>query len=142
MGKTQLLPTGGAFVGWGSQPNFSEYSGSGQLILDVVLPTPDISYRANLHQWVGLPLYPPVGAARQQGGKTTVYASWNGATRVASWRVLGGPSPTALAQTATSAKLGFETAIPVRQSYKTFKVEALDANGRVIGTSRLFGGHG
>jgi hypothetical protein len=138
MGNTQPLANGGAFVGWGSRPNFSEYSGSGKLLLDVVLPKPDISYRATLEQWVGLPLYPPVGAARERGGKPTVYASWNGATRVVSWRVLAGQSARGLAVVATSAKLGFETAIPVRQSFRTFKVQALDANGRVIGSSRLF----
>jgi EmrB/QacA subfamily drug resistance transporter len=141
MGNMQRLPGGGAFVGWGSQPNFSEYSRSGQLILDVVLPRPDITYRANVHRWVGLPRYPPMGAAREHGGKTTVYASWNGATEVASWRILAGSSATGLAEAATSARLGFETTIPVRPGYKTFKVEALNANGRVIGASRLFGVH-
>jgi len=67
-----------------------------------------------------------------------VYASWNGATRVVSWRVLAGSSTSALAAVATSVKSGFETTIPVRQSYKAFKVEALDASNRVLGTSRLF----
>jgi hypothetical protein len=37
---------------------------------------------------------------------------------------------------ATVAKSGFETAIPVPSGYKSFKVQALDAGGRVIGTSR------
>ena len=138
MGSTQPLPNGDVFVGWGSQPSFSEYSGSGRLLFDVVFPRPDLSYRANLEQWVGLPLDPPVGAARKKSGKSTVYASWNGATQVVSWRVLAGPSASGLAAVAASAKSGFETAIPVRQSYKTFEVQALDANGRVIGTSRLF----
>jgi len=138
MGSTQPLANGDVFVGWGSQPNFSEYSGSGKLLLDVVFPRPDLSYRANLEQWVGLPPSPPVGAAREQGAKTTVYASWNGATRVVSWRVLAGSGTSGLATVATSAKAGFETAIPMRQSYRFFKVAALDANNRVIGTSRLF----
>jgi len=52
MGSTQPLANGDVFVGWGSQPNFSEYSGSGKLLLDVVFPRPDLSYRANLEQWV------------------------------------------------------------------------------------------
>jgi hypothetical protein len=139
MGNTQPLPGGGAFVGWGSQPNFSQYNRSGQLVLDVVLPSPDISYRVKVHRWVGLPGDPPAGAARQKSGKTTVYASWNGATEVASWRVLAAPGSTGLTEAARSGKVGFETTIPVRQGFKTFQVEALNANGRVIGVSRRFG---
>ena len=81
MGSTQILPNGDAFVGWGSQPVMSEFDTSGKLVYDIVLPKPDLSYRAKVQQWVGRPLYPPVGAARQKGGKTVVYASWNGATK-------------------------------------------------------------
>ena len=99
---------------------------------------PDLSYRTALEQWVGLPLTPPVGAARRAGTGTTVYASWNGATRLASWRVLAGSGTGHLAAIVTHAKSGFETAIPVPGSYANFEVQALDANGRVIGTSRPF----
>jgi len=37
------------------------------------------------------------------------------------------------------AKSGFETAIPVSQDYKVYKLQALDANGKVLGTSNTFG---
>jgi hypothetical protein len=138
MGNTEPLSNGSMFVGWGSEPYFSEYSRSGKLLFEGEFPRPDITYRATLEQWVGLPLSPPVGVARQTDGKTTVYVSWNGATQVVSWRVLAGPSASLLAVVTTTAKSGFESAIPVPQSYKSFKVEALDANGRVIGASRPF----
>ena len=94
-----------------------------------MLPGPDLTYRATLEPWVGLPLYPPAGAARRRGGKTTVYASWNGATEVASWRVLGGRGAGALdARSRPHAKSGFETAIPVqRTATRAFEVQALDA---------------
>src|SRR5207248_57170 len=75
-------------VGWGNEPYFSEYSRSGRLLYEAELPGPDLTYRATLQQWTGLPLWPPAGAARRRAGATTVYASWNGATQVASWRVL------------------------------------------------------
>src|ERR1700727_1169891 len=113
MGDTQPLPNGNVFVGWGSEPSFSEFSRSGKLLLQGEFPGPDLSYRATVAQWVGLPLTSPLGAARQTGGDTTVYASWNGATRVASWRVLAGPSASRLAVVATHARSGFETAIPI-----------------------------
>jgi hypothetical protein len=79
-----------------------------------------------------------VGAARQADGKTTVFASWNGATQVASWRVLAGPSAGRLIVVASATKSGFETAIPVPQIYKSYRVEALAANDRAIGASPPF----
>ena len=138
MGSIEPLANGNEFVGWGSAHYFSEYNVSGQLLLDAALPNPDLSYRANLEPWVGLPLYPPLGAARQKDGKTTVYASWNGATLLAAWRLEGGPSASRLAVLSTRAKSGFETAIPVEHGDASFKVQALDARGRVIGASRSF----
>ncbi len=140
MGDTQTLAGGKAFVGWGSEPYFSEYGGSGQLLLEGQFPGPDLSYRATLKPWVGLPLSPPVGVARRGAGGTTVYVSWNGATQAVSWRVLGGASAGHTAAVATAAKTGFETAIAVPQSEASFEVQALDAAGNVIGTSRAFPG--
>jgi len=138
MGDTQLLANGNVFVGWGSSPYLTEFSRSGTPLLDGVLPGPDLSYRATVEQWAGQPLSPPLGAARAAGGKTTVYASWNGATELASWRVLAGPSAGALALVAQAAKSGFETAIALPRRYAIFEVEALGPSGRVIGTSRPF----
>ncbi len=138
MGDTQPLPNGNVMVGWGSNPYLSEYGRSQQLLLDGVFPGPDISYRATVEQWIGLPLSPPVGAARQTAGKTIVYASWNGATQVVSWKVLAGPGASRLTVVARVAKSGFETAIPLPGSDPTLEVEALDANGHVIGTSAPF----
>ncbi len=138
MGDTEPLPNGNAFVGWGSEPYFSEYSRSGRLLLEGEFPGPDLTYRATLEQWVGLPLSSPVGVARETDGKTTVYVSWNGATQVVSWRVLAVSSAGTLAAVTTTAKSGFETAIPVPQGYRSFEVQALGAGGRVIGASKSF----
>ena len=136
MGSLEPLANRNEMVGWGSSPFITEYSASGDMLLDARLPGSDITYRAEVEPWVGQPLTAPAAAARRKDGKTTVYASWNGATEVASWKVLSG----AAGQTtvATAAKSAFETAIPVSQSYKTFTVQALDAQGTVIGTSRQF----
>jgi EmrB/QacA subfamily drug resistance transporter len=140
MGDTQPLANSNTFVGWGSAPYFSEYSAAGKLLLEAEFPGSDLSYRSMVEPWVGVPLTPPVGAARRGNGKTTVYASWNGATQVVSWRVLAGPGTDRLAVVSTTAKSGFETAIPVPPSYASFEVQALDARGRVIGASRPFSG--
>jgi hypothetical protein len=138
MGSIQPLPGGNELVGWGSQPFLSEYTASGQLLLDAALPNPDISYRASLQPWEGLPLYPPAGTAVQKGGKDTVYASWNGATRVAAWRVLGGKHG-AMTPVARAPRSGFETAMAVSKRCPSYEVQALDAHGRTIGASRPFG---
>ncbi len=138
MGSLEPLSNGNEFVGWGSAPFFTEYDSAGNMLLDARLPGSDISYRATREPWVGQPLYPPVGAARRSNGRTIVYASWNGATRVRSWRVLGGSTGGAQAQVAVAAKSGFETAIAAPPNTKTFRVQALDAHGRTLGTSQPF----
>jgi len=137
MGSIEPLPGGNEFVGWGSTPYFSEYSASGKLLLDAQLPGSDLSYRARKAAWVGLPLDPPSGAARRRGTGTVVYASWNGATQVRAWRVLslagGRPSPVG-----EEPRTGFETAIAAPAGAQSFEVQALDARGRVLGTSSPF----
>ena len=139
MGSIEPLPNGNEFVGWGSAPFFSEYDASGNTLLDARLPGSDITYRATVEPWVGKPSQPPSGAARRAGGRTVVYASWNGATEVSTWRVLGAGTSGGLTQIAEAPRSGFETAIAVtRQGDKTFRVQALDADGRPIGTSRPF----
>jgi EmrB/QacA subfamily drug resistance transporter len=138
MGDTQPQENGNVFVGLGSEPYFSEYSRSGKLLFEGEFPGPNLSYRTTVEPWVGLPLTVPAGAARRTGGGTTVYASWNGATRVVSWRVLGQTAAGQRKVVATHAKDGFETAIAVQQSYSSFTLQALSAGGRAIGTSRPF----
>jgi len=139
-GSMQLLPNGNALVGWGSEPYFSEYSGSGKVLLDAVWPGKDLSYRVlSTNTWVGTPYFPPRGAARKSKGHTTVYVGWDGATSVAAWSVLAGPDPRHLARVATKAKTGFETAVTVPAgSYKVFEARALNARGKVIGTTKQF----
>jgi EmrB/QacA subfamily drug resistance transporter len=142
MGSAELLPNGNVFVGYGNLPFFAEYTKSGQLVMDALFPGSDLSYRAikiSPTAWTGLPLTLPSGAVQPAGGQATVYASWNGATRVASWRVLAGSGPGQLSVVSTTAKSGFETAIAVSQSYPAYQVQALDASGKVIGTSKVFG---
>jgi EmrB/QacA subfamily drug resistance transporter len=140
MGDAQPTGGGNVFVGWGSEPYFSEYSASGRLLLDAELPWPDVTYRATLAPWVGLPLTRPAGAARRASDATTVYASWNGATQVSSWRVLAASAAGRLTAVTSAARSGFETAIPIPagQRYATFELQALDSRGRLLASSRPF----
>ena len=139
LGSMQLLPNGNALVGWGSPPPyFTEFSRSGRQLLDAVWPGKDQSYRALFTStWVGTPFYPPSAVVRTSGGSSTVYASWNGATQVARWEVLGGSGSTSLAPVATKARTGFETAISLgKRGYNLLEVSALDSGGHVLGTSK------
>jgi EmrB/QacA subfamily drug resistance transporter len=140
MGNLQILPNGDRFVGWGQAPFFSLYSKTGKLLFDAALPDPDMSYRAYVQTWVGKPLYPPSGAATSSGGRTMVYASWNGATQVTSWKVLavGSSSGNAGSVVATGKRTGFETAMHVDSSSKRFELQALNSAGHVLGTSKTF----
>jgi hypothetical protein len=140
MGDTQPLADSNTFVGWGSAPYFTEYSATGKLLLEAEFPGSDLSYRTMVEPWVGLPLTSPAAAARASDGKTTVYASWNGATQVVSWRVLAAAGAGKLTAVATSTKSGFETAISVPAGYDSFQLQALDAGDHVIGTSPRFSG--
>jgi EmrB/QacA subfamily drug resistance transporter len=142
MGDTQPLSNQNVLVGWGSDRWFSEYSRSGKLLLEGEFPQPDQSYRATLNEWVGLPLTKPAGVARSAGGTTTVYASWNGATRLASWRVLAGTGANQPRVLATAPRSGFETAIRVPSGDQSFELQALDAGGHVLGTSPQFSAQG
>jgi EmrB/QacA subfamily drug resistance transporter len=138
MGSVQPLTGGNEFVGWGSKPLFSEYTAQGRTLFNGRLPGSDLSYRAHVEPWVGLPLSQPAGAAVQKDGKTTVYASWNGATELAKWRVMADTDTGKLSPLATHAKTGFETAVPVSAGGHRFVVQALNSQGRVIGQSKPF----
>lgn len=135
-GSMQVLSNGNALVNWGSpSAEFTEFSKSGRQRLDVRFPRGDDTYRTLLTDtWVGTPYYPPRGAVRG----TTAYASWNGATQVAKWEVLAGSSAGDLRVVATRARAGFETAIKLAHTYALYKVRALSAAGRMLGTSKPF----
>jgi hypothetical protein len=135
-GNVQVLPDGNTFVSWGQEPYFAEFSKSGLQLFSLHFRYPLQSYRGYRFPWWGRPTdWPPSAAASTRGRRSTVYASWNGATDVASWQVLAGATRTALAPLAKFREAGFETAMPVPSAGPYFAVRALNKNGRVIGTS-------
>jgi hypothetical protein len=74
--------------------------------------------------------------ARSAGaGAISVAVSWNGATSVASWRVLAGAASASLAPVATAGKSGFQTTLTVHTPGPYVAVQALDGSGSVLGTS-------
>jgi arylsulfotransferase ASST len=132
-GSARQLSNGNLLVGWGSMPFITEFTRHGRIVFDAhFAKADDGTYRAIRAGWDGRPATPPRAAADGR----RVWASWNGATAVARWRVLGGGSESALQPVATVRKRGFETATTLDRSFAFVAVEALDADGKVLGTSR------
>jgi hypothetical protein len=139
-GSAQALPDGNLFVGWGSEPYFSEYSAAGRQLFDGHFPAGMDSYRAYRFPWTGQPRTQPAMAVAQRGGGITAYASWNGATRVVSWCVLGGHTRATLKQLRCRPRTGFETTIQLPFSPAQLAVQALDSSGHVLGASAVRAG--
>jgi hypothetical protein len=135
-GNTLSLPGGDWLMGYGGLPNFTEYDSSGHVLLDGTLGKNVQDFRTYLYPWGGQPPgVPAVVATPGSGGTIAVSVSWNGATEVASWRVLAGSTPSVLAPAATAAKAGFQTTISAPAGGPYVAVQALGAAGAVIATS-------
>ena len=134
-GNVQALAGGDWIVGWGEVPYLTEFGAAGQLLFDAHLPSGYESYRAYRLPWIGHPGKRPAVSVDASAG--TLYASWNGASELAAWRLLAGGSPTAPAPTGTVVRrTGFETAIALAPPAGPYvAVQALDATGAVIGVS-------
>ena len=136
-GNVQVLPNGNVFVGWGSEPVFSEFSRDGELLFDANFPTEVESYRAFRFPWKGQPQAPPAIVAESgPDDDITLYVSWNGATEVATWQVLAGSSPDELKPAGSAPRKSFETAIITSTDEPYVAVQAKDSSGKVLGTSR------
>jgi Arylsulfotransferase (ASST) len=135
LGSHQLLPNGNSLVGWGTAPYFTEFGADGRVILDGKLPRGGQNYRALRLAWTGRPSGRPRIAARTDTGSPRVYASWNGATDVASWQLRSGRTPDALSAGATVSRRGFETALEVPTDARFAAAVALDADGAPLRTS-------
>jgi len=137
-GNSEALANGDSFVGWGEEPYFTEFNAAGQTVFDAHIPAPAQIYRSFRFAWSATPASPPAIALKVTGpATTTIYASWNGATGISAWRIIGGANPAALAAIATVASAGFETATAVPSAAPVFAVQALGAGGEVLATSRV-----
>jgi hypothetical protein len=136
-GNTQTLAGGNVVIGWGAVPSVSELAKNGGLLFDAHLPPGTSSYRAFRFPWTGHPLWLPAVSARvlATGDSTAVFASWNGATDVASWRVLAGSSPNTMTERATMPDSGFESSVTFPDAYAYVAVQALGAEGQLLGSS-------
>jgi hypothetical protein len=138
-GGVRTLANGNLFVGWGgASPYVTEFSKTGKVVFDARMkPSGDDSYRAFRIPWsAAVPTSPPDVAASSGPGKTTAFASWNGATGVASWQLLAGSDAGSLSPAGSAPSTGFETTLRLTTEQKYVQVRALDGSGHVLGTSR------
>ena len=138
-GNAQFLANGHVFVGWGAQPYFTEFAKDGTVLLAGQFGSGAgaDSYRTYRFPWNGNPGGRPAAlATRDESGKLTVYASWNGATEIRRWQVLAGRDANHLELLKTVAKGGFETPIVVATDQPYIAVRALDDRESILGSSR------
>ncbi|WP_052367076.1 arylsulfotransferase family protein [Paraoerskovia marina] len=131
-GSFQQLDGGDVLLGWGSLPQWTRMSATGDVLVDSSLPE-DLtvgSYRARQVEWEARPTTDPAAAVQVDSGTTSVYMSWNGATAVQTWRVSTSDGETEVARS------GFETSVELEEAATAdeITVEALDADGRVLGS--------
>jgi hypothetical protein len=135
-GNVQVLPNGNVFVGWGRALVFSEFGHDGELLFDARLPPQNRSYRYFRFPWSAQPTDRPAAVAERANEEDVrVYASWNGATEVATWEVLAGPHPEQIEPLGSVPRNGFETAMAVKTHHSYVAVRAKDRSGRVLGTN-------
>jgi hypothetical protein len=132
MGNVQRLPDGGMFVGWGSEPYFTEFAPDGSIRFDAHLPHGGENYRAFRFPWTGRPAIAP---ALVHGGDGALHVSWNGATDVAAWRLRTGTDAGSLQPALTTPHAGFETRIAAPAGARYADAVALDASGNALATS-------
>jgi hypothetical protein len=132
MGNVQLLPDGGAFVGWGTAGAFTEFAPDGTVRFDGTLADGSSTYRAYRAVWSGQPSAPPAVVLTRSPGEVVATVSWNGATNVAFWEARVGKLR------ARVPSVGFETAVRVPATSGRLTVAALDVHGRELGATRAF----
>lgn len=153
-GSMQVLDNGNVFIGWGRNPAVTEHLPDGDCIFDVQFSpwrSPDTdwdgldSYRAYKVDWVAAPYWPPaITAEKGTQGDLTAWVSWNGATEVAEWVLLGSPKERDLdgpnKVVARAKRDGFETALWVekREDVRFLRAVAKDAHGKILRASDIF----
>lgn len=141
-GNMQVLPNGHVVMGWGNNAYVSEHDAEGNVLWwgyyakDLVM-----NYRAQKFEWEGNPTDSPAlwtfSKTTEPDSHTTFYVSWNGATRVKTWRFYGSQNSTGPYTLVKEVKKkGFETEYTDPTFYVWTVAEALDEGGKVLGKSR------
>lgn len=148
-GSVQILPSGNVFVGWGYSAGYTEFTADGDAVCDAHFGAYAMfgfgwvkSYRAFKGKWVGLPQHPPDIVLKIGRTKQAVFASWNGATEVAHWRLEGAQyadaSDEEFKAVETVPKKGFETPVNLVRSKSGFiRMVALNSDFEILGYTEV-----
>ncbi|PPJ59533.1 hypothetical protein CBER1_08886 [Cercospora berteroae] len=142
-GNLQLLPNGGAHIGWGEHAYFSEHlpDGEATMYAHVAERASNVMiYRSNKYNWTAQPVTKPAlwTYSRFAQDHMGLWVSWNGATEVKSWKFYTGDTangPWTLSGNVW--KTGFETEHHIQGFAPWAYAEAIDANGRVMEASTI-----
>lgn len=152
-GSVQVLDGGNVFVGWGRNPAVTEHLPGGECVFDVQFSpwrSPATgwqgldSYRAAKVDWAGAPRWKPdVAAERSPAGDVTAWASWNGATEVREWVLLGARKEKELdgagRVVARAQRDGFETVLWVEKfEGRYLRAVAVGDGGRILRASDIW----
>ncbi|MFA9400786.1 MAG: arylsulfotransferase family protein [Acidobacteriota bacterium] len=139
-GSARLLENGNWFAGWGQVLQMTEFAPGGEIVWDATFPSTGQntnSYRSFAAPWNGKPTDRPSIASEADGDGAKVYVSWNGSTKVQSWKVLTGATADSLTEVGSSNWKDLETMISVPTVDSKVRVVAYDGKGEKIGESGL-----
>ena len=140
-GSNRLLPNGNDLISWGDTGTTTEYASGDptQAVFQSQLAAGGSTYRTERVDWHATPARPPDMAVDRSATTAAAYASWNGATEVATWQLWGGPDSQHLRLLGSAARSGFETRVPgpVQSTDRFFQVQALDSSSQTIGQSAV-----
>lgn len=141
-GNMQTLSNGSVVIGWGNNAYVSEHDADGEaLFWGHFADSYIMNYRAQKFQWEGNPTDVPAIWTYAKFGESsfpmTFYVSWNGATRVRSWKFYGSSNRTGpYTFLANVPRSGFETVYTHPNSYLWTYAVAISAEGKALGQSR------
>lgn len=135
LANVQRLPSGNTLIGWGLEsPAATQVGPDGEKQFEFSFRSSgEGSYRVFRFPWVGRPTWPPALAFEKREGRAYLSFSWNGATEIAGYRVLGGVGLTPDTLIATKERTGFATSLDITEAamaFCSFQVMPLDREGR------------
>ena len=145
-GNVHTLPNENVVINWGDGGFLSEFTADGRHVLDARYASTRFgNYRAYKFNFTGNPTEPPALKTYAYGSGTSgadmvsvYYVSWNGATKVAKWNFYGSRNdPSEFAMVGSAARSGFETSYMHASFMMYTYVEAVSADGRILGRSKV-----
>lgn len=141
-GNMQVLPNRHVVMGWGNNAYVSEHDAHGNLLFWGYFSKDSgfMNYRAQKFEWDGIPTDAPAlwtySKSNEPYSPMTFYASWNGATRLKSWRFYGSMNATGpYVLLGDIPRTGFEASYKDMNFYPWAHAEAVDAQGKTLGKS-------